>query len=110
MEISRLSTQYVVVKVKGTALSNGLAIDPTQDAAAMAFVRRDGSSPGPNPADEDWHDAEWGYLSGGWYRLGLLVGPEGGALELNAGAFDVWARFTDEPEAPVVRAGELVVY
>lgn len=107
MKISRLSTQFVTIRVQGTSLDTGDAIDPTGDAAALAFI----PSPGPNPEDDDWIAATWGFAVGDYWTLGVLVGPGvGGKITLNAGPYDLWAKFTDAPEQPVIHVGRLDVY
>jgi hypothetical protein len=104
--ISRLATQYVVVRVKGTVLETGELVDPTNDDAWMAFMPPGGANPGSG----DWKSAVWGTARAGWYSLGCLIGPDGGAITLSDLTYDVWAKFSDRPETPVIRVGKLEVY
>lgn len=58
-----------------------------------------------NPSDEDWQTAEW---AAGEARL--LIGPDGGALELSRGTYRVWVAF-DPPGAENItrRSGTLSI-
>lgn len=92
---SRLSRTYIRAKITGTA-DDGTALDPTTLPVQLALVPA-----GTQPADIDWHDAT--HLYGD--RFGLLVGP--GALELDAGDFDVWRGIADTPEDDRERFGQI---
>lgn len=95
--ISSMSKEFVLVPV--AAKEEGLPIDPTSSPVEMAFA----------PADtdpEEWNAATW-ETAGSKYYARCLVGP--GVVELEKGLLQVWVRVTDNPEVPVLRAGELRV-
>ncbi len=94
MKLSSLSRQYVNVPVTAPA-------DPTANVVQMAFT--DGSEPG----DTDWVSGSWEKV-GSRYRARALVGP-GGDKVLPNGSYVVWLRVTAAPEAPVFKAGLLIV-
>lgn len=101
LRISALSKEYVKVPV--TATVNGVAYNPTLDVVTIAFKK-----PADTPAAGDFKSASWETISGKYYAR-ALVGP-GGVIELPAGRWSVWVKITDDPEVPVIDAGQLEVY
>lgn len=95
--ISSLSKEYVLVPV--SAKEAGAPIDPTTSPVEMAFAAADADP-------DDWHEAEW-ETAGSKHYARCLVGP--GEVEIEKGLWQVWVRVTDNPETPVMRAGELRV-
>jgi hypothetical protein len=76
------------------------------DGAAMAFPSR-----GVAPVSGDWKTAAWetdSTTTPATYYARLLVGPGGTAYQ--AGTYDVYVKVTDNPEIPVLLAGELVFF
>lgn len=102
LKISALATEFV--KVETTATKNDVAYDPTADAVALAFVAVAGT-----PVAGDWKTGSWETISGR-YHARALVGPSGGVITLAVGRYSVWVRVTNNPETPIIRAGELEVY
>lgn len=98
MSLSALSTEYIRVPVRTTD-----GADVTSAAVEMAIVSGRYTPPG----DSDWHSASWD-TTGAVAAASLLVGPDG-VIELDAGAYSVWVRLTDNPEVPVLRSGLLTV-
>lgn len=104
LAISSLSTEYVRVQIQAT--NNGVAVDPTADTVAMAFVTE-----GAAPQTGDWKTASWETDTtqtpiADYARC--LVGA-GGVVTLAAGVYDCFIKITDNPEAPVKKAGPLRV-
>jgi hypothetical protein len=62
---------------------------------------------GDKPADADWHPAS--AYSPTTHVARLLVGPQGGALTLTAGKWQLYTRIADVPERLVLLAGDLLV-
>lgn len=93
--VPHTSVVYLPVEVV-PPIRNGVQIDPTGDDVAVAFV-----STGTIPADEDFNDAIWN-TSGSptVYTALCLIGP--GAVALDAGAYAVFVKVTDDPEVPVI--------
>ena len=101
---SAQSLEYIRVQVSTTD-EDGLAVDPTSDPVSLAFV------PVGTSVDEDTT-----FVGGTWevndsdpsnriYYARVLVGPSG-AYEPTAGnVMNVWVSVTDNPEAPIIRAG-----
>lgn len=101
---SVLSTVYIKSQI--TATVNGVyPYNPTVDVVQAAFV-----APGTNPGALDWKSASW-ETKGSTYFARCLVGPGvGAALDLVAGTYRMWIKITDNPEIPVLEAGNLRVY
>ncbi len=94
------STQYVPVIV--TAMGG----DPTADVVAMAFTT------GTDPQPSDWQSASWdtsSALGSNQYLAQCLVGPAG-AIQLAVGQYAIWVKVTDNPEIPILPAGQLGIY
>lgn len=101
---STLSTVYIKSQV--TATVNGVSpYDPTGDVVEAAFV-----APGVTPGALDWKLGSWETLNS-TYRARCLVGPGVGAvINLAAGTYVMWLRITDNPEIPVLEAGNVRVF
>ena len=104
--ISALSTQYIWVPIRADhPISGKINIASTQVAVAIVT---------DTPTVDDWTDATWesteDTVNGVDYWLARLkVGPDG-AVTLDDGTYQVWARITTADETPVLRVGELTVY
>lgn len=103
LQLSSLSTEFVRVQVAAT--SSGVAVDPTNDAAFIAFPLE-----GVSPVSGDWKSASWEIDSSqtpvtNYVRA--LVGS--GGVALSAGTYDCWVKVSDNPEVPVKKAGSLRV-
>jgi hypothetical protein len=99
---SVLSLQYIQVQVLATVL--GAPIDPTSDVVQFAFTLN-GANPGT------WSTGSWASdapLANGAYIAQCLVGP-GGTVTLTRGTWTTWIKVTDDPEIPVITAGELQI-
>jgi hypothetical protein len=77
------STEYLHIPITGPA-----GVDLTTSPVRIAVVLH-----ADNPAEDEWRTAEW---ADGEARL--LIGPDGGALELTRGTYRVWVAF-DPPGA-----------
>lgn len=97
MDIAATSTEYVHVPV--TATDGG---DPVTLADPPKIALLAGSA---NPGTADWHTGEW---DDGNARL--LVGPDGGAVELQPGSYWLWVSWTAGDETPVYRTERIRVY
>lgn len=101
--IDALSTDYVQVPIRAT--SKGQAVDPRNDVVQMAFM-----TVGVKPGSGDWHLGSWDSPALGIYLAQCLIGPNGGTTTLTAGlTYDVYAKVWDNPETPVLYAGQLAV-
>ena len=98
-EISAESLEYVKVWVD--AHRSGVSFDPTGDVVEMAFTT------GPNIEEADWQEGSWETIGRKYYAR-CLVGPSG-TIELDEGSYQVWVRITDNPEIPVLKAGNVKV-
>lgn len=96
LRIPETSVEYVTVPITGTRVT----ID-TGWPVHMAIIP-DGKD-GPEAAD--WAIAAWGADS---VSIEALVGP-GTSHVLSEGRYAVWVKIEASPEAPVRRAGTLVV-
>lgn len=88
--------------------------NPTADVVQFAFLpyesRPAGAPPAQSPASGDWVTASWlGSQTVPPYIAQCLIGP-GGVKTLTAGDWDVWIKFTDNPEAPARWTGVLPIY
>jgi hypothetical protein len=104
LRISVQSTEYLRVPV--SARSSGAWVNPTSDVVALALPYR-----GVVPVSGDWKAATWetdSTTTPATYYARLLVGPGGTAYQ--AGTFDVFVKVTDNPEIPVLLAGEVVFF
>lgn len=102
--ISTLSLEFVRVPVQATV--NGELVNISGDFVQMAFPVA-----GVAPVAGDWKGAGWETdptVTPNVYYARCLVGPSG-SITLAAGMYDVWLKITDNPEAPVRKAGQLRV-
>lgn len=89
LELPATTTEYLNIPVPLAAQADGppdIAIVPHKD----------------NPDDTEWTPGEWAGTD-----ARILIGPEGGAIEADAGGYWIWIRFTAGTETPVRRAGRL---
>lgn len=95
-----LTTEYVRTAVAATG------VDPTGLAAQMAIVPT-----GADPESADWNASSWETDTSTdppTYYARLLVGPDGGDVELTAGVlYDVYVRVADPPETVIRNSGAL---
>jgi hypothetical protein len=101
--IDALSTDYVQVPIR--AAVKGQAVDPRNDVVQLAFM-----AVGTKPGSGDWHLGSWDSPAPGIYLAQCLIGPAGGTTTLTANlTYDVYAKVYDNPETPVLYAGQLAV-
>lgn len=100
LSFSTLSVQYVPAQV--TATIAGLNYNPTSDVVQMAFTSGTGQP-------STWFTGTWETDQGAYVAL-CLIGPGTTAGQLAAGVWNVWVKVTDNPEVPVIRAGQIQVY
>lgn len=103
--INHLSTEYVLIPVVVTKA--GVSYNPTGDPIAFAFM----PTATQVPQSGDW-------VAGAWetdtpnplypYTAKCLVGPTG-TINLGIGTYIVYIRVTDNPEVPILVAGQLQV-
>ncbi|MEU5259006.1 hypothetical protein [Amycolatopsis sp. NPDC021455] len=104
--VSRLSLEDLALPV--TAFHSGEALDPSQWPVEVAITPT-----GTDPADEDWHAADWEVLGTARraVRVIFTVGPGSPAGQRDAGTYQVWIRITAEELTPVLRAeNHVIVY
>lgn len=89
--VDSLSTEYYEA---GITWAHG---DPTTYNVSMAVL-----PVGHEPADTDWHTAEWATNSDGTTVAKLLVGPDSGALTPAPGRYRAWVSVDAAPEHPVL--------
>ena len=99
MDIAVTSTEYVHANI--TATANGTPIT-VASPPQVAFLPASNTN---NPATEDWLTGEW---NGSQARI--LVGPNGGTVTLEPGAYKMWISFAAGLETPVKRVGQVTVY
>ena len=105
------STLYVWQEIEATDLS-GNVLDPTGDAAFLAFVPQPQYGPPPNPSSGQLNSAIWRTSTSGGstlYWLGALVGPANGGIQLAQGAYIIGAKVSDSPEVPVLWGWNLLI-
>jgi hypothetical protein len=103
--ISQLSTEYVLVPVK--AAKAGASYNPTGDTVQMAFM----ALPTQVPGDDSWISASWDSDSSDIlypYSAKCLVGPAG-TTNPGIGTYVIYLKVTDDPEVPVMVAGQLQI-
>lgn len=102
---SHLSLEYVYVPVSATKL--GATYNPTGDTVQFAFM----PTPTQVPQTSDWQTGAWDTVSTDViypYRAKCLVGP-GGTIVLTVGIYVIYIKITDNPEIPVLYAGQLEI-
>ncbi len=105
------STLYVWQEIISTDLS-GNALNPTGDAAYLAFVPQPQYGPPPNPTSGQLNPAIWKTSTSGGntlYWAGVLVGSANGGVALAAGAYVIGFKAVDSPEVPVLWGWNLLV-
>ena len=103
--MSALSTQYILVPV--TATQAGAAYDPTADSVQFAFMPTATQVPGSS----DWVAGSWDTVTSNLlypYSAKCLVGPAG-VIDPGIGTYVVYMKITDNPEVPVLIAGQLQI-
>ena len=103
--MSHLSLEYLVIPVAAT--QNGNAYNPTGDTVQFAFM----PTPTQVPAGGDWVAGSWETDSSDIlypYSARCLVGP-GGTIALGIGNYIIYLKITDNPEIPVLIAGQVQV-
>lgn len=88
--ISSLSRPYLYIPVDGASGSEGVEI---------AFT-----TPPAEPAEADWHPADWANITTKGARARILIGP-GGTVTLPDGTYMAWVRVNGAVERPVLRSG-----
>jgi hypothetical protein len=103
--LSHLSTEYVLIPV---AVSKaGVPYNPTSDTLQFAFM----PTPTQVPSGGDWVAGVWETDSTNIlypYLAQCLVGPTG-STALTTGTYVMYIKITDNPEIPVLAAGQLVI-
>lgn len=101
LSFSTASLQYIPAQV--SALKGGVPYNPTADQVYMAF------SPGVATSTPvsglTFYTGTWDTAQGAYYAL-CLVGP-GGTTTLAVGTWTVWVKISDNPEIPVIPAGQI---
>lgn len=108
IQIAVSSLEKIRVRIESSN-DQGQPVNPTTDTVQFAFT----ADRMTEPQSGDWVLGSWStWAPGGTikpvYRAVCLVGP-GGAKTLTAGRYWIWVRVTDNPEIPVLSAGELQV-
>lgn len=105
LEVNHLGTEYVLIPV--AASKSGAAYNPTADTVQFAFM--------PNsvqvPVTADWVTGSWETVPTNIiypYNARCLVGPSG-STALTLGTYVMYVKITDNPEIPVIPAGQLVI-
>lgn len=103
--MSHLSTQYYLVPVSATQA--GVPYNPTGDAVQFAFMPTATQVPG----NTDWVAGSWETVTSSVlypYNAKCLVGPAG-TVTLGLGTYYAYMKITDNPEIPVLIAGQLQI-
>ena len=106
ISIPHLSLQYIGIPVKATTLA-GASYNPTADVVQMAFM----PSATQVPQSADWQSALWATVTGNLvypYAAYCLVGP-GGTTNPGIGTYVIYLKVADNPEIPVLIAGQLQI-
>ncbi len=104
---SAQSQEYVPVSVAATDIATGNTVDPTIDPVSLAFL-----------VSGDVVDANTTFLTASWvtdaadptapvYIARVMAGPTGDYVPVAGTRIDVHVKVTDNPEAPVLRAGSI---
>jgi hypothetical protein len=105
--MSHLSTVDYLVPVNAT--QSGAAYNPTSDTVQFAFM----PTPAQVPGSGDWVTGAWDADPSSIlypYNAKVLVGAgASGAAVLGIGTYQVYVEITDNPQVPVVIAGQLQV-
>jgi hypothetical protein len=103
--MSHLATMYYLVPVAAT--QSGLPYNPTSDTVAFAFA----ATATYVPQVSDWVPGSWDTSAASVlypYNCKILIGP-GGAITLGIGSYIAYLRISDNPETPVLIAGQLQI-
>src|SRR6185312_4441427 len=103
--MSRLSTQYYLVPVAAT--TSGASYNPTADSVQFAFMPQATQVPG----NTDWVAGSWQTVPTSLlypYAAQCLVGPSG-TTNPGIGTYYVYVKISDDPEVPVLIAGQLQI-
>ena len=103
--ISQLSTEYVIFPVAAT--NSGSSYNPSADLVQFAFM----PTPTQVPQSADWQTGSWDTDTTNVlypYSAKCLVGPAG-TINLGIGTYVMYIRITDNPEVPVLVAGQLQI-
>lgn len=103
--MSHLSLEYVIIPVAAT--QNGSPYNPTADTVKFAFA----PTATYVPQTADWVSGSWETDSSNViypYAAKCLVGP-GGTVTLGIGTYVIYIMVNDNPEIPVLIAGQLSV-
>lgn len=95
----------VYIPAQVTAVKAGQPYNPTGDTVQMTFTPGVAIS---TPVSFTWYPASWDSAQGAYTAL-CLIGP-GGTVTLTAGIWSVWTLITDNPESPVLLAGQINMY
>lgn len=105
LTISHLSTEYILIPISVTKA--GDPFNPTSDEVQFAFM----PNPVQQPGMSDWVTGEWDTDTSNIiypYNAKCLVGPTG-TITLGTGAYSIYVKVFDDPETPVLVAGQLIV-
>ena len=103
--MSQLSTQYVLVPVSATKA--GVSYNPTGDPVQFAFA----ATATYVPQSGDWVSGSWQTDTSSLlypYLAQCLVGPSG-TITLGLGTYYMYLKISDNPEIPVLIAGQLQI-
>ena len=103
--MSQLATEYVLIPVSATKA--GVSYNPTSDTVQFAFM----PTPTQVPQSADWQTGAWDTDTTNVlypYSAKCLVGPSG-TITLGIGTYVIYVKITDNPEIPVLIAGQLAV-
>ncbi len=96
-------TQYYKLPISLTV--GGVVQNPTADAVVFAFRALSDTT---DPASLTYSAGDWETASTTYYAR-RLIGPGSGGLNLAAGTYQVFCKITDNPEAPILDGGLLVL-
>lgn len=102
---SHLSTEYVLIPLQATKA--GALYNPTSDVVQFAFM----PTAVQVPQVSDWVNGVWETAATNLiypYNAKCLVGPNG-STALTMGTYVIYLKVTDNPEIPVLTAGQLTV-
>ena len=103
--ISQLATQYILIPVN--AQKAGVSYNPADDAVSFAFM----PTATQVPVYDDWVSGAWDSVPSNIlypYSAKCLVGPVG-VINPGLGTYLIYVRITDNPEVPVLLAGQLQI-
>jgi hypothetical protein len=103
VNISSVSTQYVLVNVSETLPPNISVTNPSIYTIKFAFL----SGQGVPDTSTTWITGSWA-TSTSPYIAQILVGPNGTPLTI--GTYRLWVRIDASPQQPVFSAGYINIY